>query len=351
MPPIASIPGTQSGGGGDGLIGGFNNLPTMVKIGVIGGGVGLAVFLYNRQKAGGSSSSNSASFGLPNTAIMLGSLQQGQLDLKGQVGSSYNDLSNQMASDTSQIQDNITGSTETLGQTLDMMSKSFTDSFANLQSNLTASQVANTQSILNAIGASTQTLAGDLAQRSDLLTQLIQGNDSAIAAALNSISQSQAAGFNQVTAQQNAEAAVIGALGNNVNSGQAAIISQLNQMQAGDIATTGTITSQLTSLGNFLGWQFYQIPNRYAAYIPGQGPGTANPMGGNVNVSGLFGPTNPTFNWGALNGRVLFSSTDNSYYSVNNGTVGVITPGQAQQMAGDSGAINTSLSLRNVIGQ
>jgi hypothetical protein len=309
---------------------GWSALPTMVKVGVIGGGVGLAVFLYNRQKAGGGggSSSNAASFGLPNTAIMLGSLQQGQLDLKGQVGQSTADLSNQMASDTSQIQDNITGSNELLGQTLSMMSQSFQTSFGTLQDNLTGHMDSNTNNIINAIGASTSTLSGDINQRSDLLSQLIGGNDNALAAAMGAMSNSISKGFSSVQTQQNVEAAAIGALGSNVSANQLNIIGQLQQLGANDMGLQADIMQM-----------FYSIPNRYTTTLsPGLDP--SNPF-----------PTSPTsgaFNWGSLNGSILFSTVDQAFYTVQNGKVLGASTSYAQANAGTNGPMNTGLSLKGV---
>ena len=37
--------------------------------------------------------------------------------------------------------------------------------------------------------------------------------------------------------------------------------------------TADDTNHDVNAIGSFLNWQFYQIPNRYAAYIPGQQPG------------------------------------------------------------------------------
>lgn len=273
MPQVATIPGTKSDGGGASEA--WSNLPTMAKIGVIGGGLGLAVFLYNRQKnGGGGGASSDMSYGLPNTAIMLGSLQQGQLDIKGQIGSSYADLSNQMASDTSQLQDSIIGSNLSLAQQLDMLSAVLGQSFTNLQNNLIDNQTTNTNTIIGAVGAGSAAILSDMHARNDLLSQLIQGNQNATNAAISALSQSIKAGFDTVTAQQNAEAAAIGALGSQVTSGQSSIIQQLQGLQQTDAALLASLNQ---------------------------------PSG--------------AFNWSLLEGKKLYSEPDQGWYTVSQGKV------------------------------
>jgi hypothetical protein len=316
----------------------------MGKIAVIGGGAGLMIFLYNRQKAGGGSTSDS-SFGLPNTAIMLGSLQQGQLDLKGQVGSGVNDLSNQMASDTSQIQDNITGSTETLGQTLSMMSTSLNSSFSNLQGNLLDSQTANTNTILNSIGASTASIQSDLNARGDLLSQLISGNQSAMQAAMKSIADSMNSNQNAIITQQNAESAALGALGANVSSSQSAIISQLNQLQSQDLRIGNILT---LNQSNYITQRVNQlVASGFGSTQALQTAQSEWSQGYAQSGNLAYGtPASSTFDWSALNGKVLFSNSDNSYYTVQNSQVFKTSSAWAQQNSGATGQVQTSLSLK-----
>jgi hypothetical protein len=149
---------------------------------------------------------------------------------------------------------------------MDAQTGTIQGSLTDLQNNIITNQNANTKSILDSLSA-----------RSDLLTQLINTNSGAEAAAFKAFQDSTAAGLGSIAAQQNAEMAAIGALGQNVTSQQQAIIGQIQGLQQ----TTAGIQAQNDALGRFLGWQFYQIPNRYAAYIPNQSPAQGN-VGSNV---------------------------------------------------------------------
>lgn len=54
----------------------------------------------------------------------------------------------------------------------------------------------------------------------------------------------------------------------------------VGQQQANSMLAN--VDQNVHGMQNFLGWEFYQIPNRYAAYIPWQGPGsgyTGGPVG------------------------------------------------------------------------
>lgn len=260
MPQSATLP---TGGGG-----GIGNMPTPVKIGLIGGGLGLAFFLYKRMGSGGGnvdSSSSDNAFGIPNTAIMLGSVQQELLDLKGQVGSGDASLA-----------DLLMGGFENMGAMNDAQTAAFQQGLLDLQSNVIARMDSNTQSILDSLSA-----------RSDALTELINTNSGAQAAAFKAFQDATAQGLSAIAAQHNAEMAAIGALGDNVSAQQQDIIGRiqildtrtqalqqtgnmtLNQLAGISSQVAGT-QADVQAIGRFLGWQFYQIPNRYAAYIPGQ---------------------------------------------------------------------------------
>jgi len=248
MPQSATLP--TSGGGG---MGGLGSLPTPVKIGLIGGGAGLAFFLWRRATSGGGASGgqlvsgDSTTYGIPNTAVMLGSLQQEMLDLKGQQGA-----------DTANLSDLLSGGFSNLGYMMDAQTGTIQGSLTDLQSAIINNQNANTKSILDSLSA-----------RSDLLTKLIQDNSGAEAAAFKAFQDSTAAGLGAISAQQNAEMAAIGALGQNVSVQQQAIIGQIQTLQG----QTTKLQSSVNQTGAFLGWQWYQIPNRYTAYInPGVNP-------------------------------------------------------------------------------
>lgn len=260
MPQSATLP---TGGG---AASGLDNIPTPVKIALIGGGLGLAVFLWRKSQSGGGTTEQDGSV-LPNTTIMLGSLQQEMLDLKGQVG--YGDLS---------IENLMAGGFGNIGSMIDSQTAAFQAGLTDVQKAVIDNQNANTKSILDSLSA-----------RSDLLTELITNNSGAEAAAFKAFQDSISTGLGAIAAQQNAEMAAIGALGDTVTTSQKDIIERLTGLQK---TTTGLavqgeaiskqvagVSAQTDSLGRFMGWQFYQIPNRYAAYIPGQSAGN---YGGNV---------------------------------------------------------------------
>src|SRR5215831_1632472 len=123
--PAVDIPSPDQAGSKQGF---GTGLPTPILLAVVGGGIGILVFLSKRS---GSNAGTGADKGtlLPNTAIMLGSLQQGILDLQGKVTTGNADLSSQ-----------LTGVGESLGTQMDaqtaMFQKTFADFSTNLQSQL-----------------------------------------------------------------------------------------------------------------------------------------------------------------------------------------------------------------------
>src|SRR4029077_15588117 len=135
MPSVdINSPSQSSMGGGKQGFG--TGLPTPVLLALVGGGIGLVVFLTRKS---GSNAGTGADKGtlLPNTAIMLGSLQQGVLDLQGQVSMGNADLSSQ-----------LTGVAENLGTQIDgqsaMIQQSFADLNTYLSSNFTSLQSSET---------------------------------------------------------------------------------------------------------------------------------------------------------------------------------------------------------------
>ena len=93
-------------------------LPLPVILIGIGGGLGLLTLVLRSSSGGGSSKNQTL---LPNTAVMLGSLQQGVLDLQGKVTMGNADLSSQ-----------LTGVGENLGAQIDTQSQAIQSSFTDL---------------------------------------------------------------------------------------------------------------------------------------------------------------------------------------------------------------------------
>jgi hypothetical protein len=240
-------------GGGNPVSG----LPLPVKLGLIGGGLGLAVFIWKRNAGGGSTDETDA-FGIPNTAIMLGSLQQGLLDLKGEVG--YGTVT---------ISDLVSGGFENLGAQIDAQTATWQQGLGVLQDN-----------IINNSNANTKTIVDSLKLGTDALSTLI-GNNAAAQKAINeSILNSLVNGFDAITTFHNAEMAGIGALGNNITAGQSAIIDRLK-----GVDTT----------------------------LAGIAAGVA---AGNLPKEVL-----PSLDWNMFNGKKIFSEADQGWYTVIDGVV------------------------------
>jgi hypothetical protein len=55
----------------------------------------------------------------------------------------------------------------------------------------------------------------------------------------------------------------------NTQALQGAVNANQNAILAAVQSSGASMSDMMTAIGRFLGWQFYQIPNRYQAYIPG----------------------------------------------------------------------------------
>jgi len=205
-------------------------IPTPVLLGIVGGGIGLVVFLMRKNSSGGGSPDPANSTLLPNTAIMLGSLQQGVLDLKGQVG--------QSAVDTQTI---MAGNQFSLTSQISALLKQGAD---NLSAVLAAGD-KNTAALAAAGVSQTAGLQTQFTASSDALTKLIGDNAAANTAANQSFADYVHAGFDSIFSQHNAEMAGVSTLGVQVTglSGQVGSV-------AGQVSSVG---SQLTGLAGIVG--------------------------------------------------------------------------------------------------
>lgn len=222
--------------------------------GAIAGVLGLVV-LVTRNSGGSSSSTTSAGTSI-NAA--LGSLQEEQMNLLGTVQAGAIANQNNFSSTQGQIADSTA-----------QILQSVTD-----QGAATKAQI---QGAVNTINANTNSSnQGNMAILTDYLNKLM-GSES------NILSQVQAVNEN-VT---NTSATTQQAVATNAQQTQAGINAMLQQIlgvsqQLSTMDQNSAATqSYVQAIGRFLGWEFYQIPNRYAAYIPGQGPGNAggSPIG------------------------------------------------------------------------
>src|SRR5215472_11549059 len=117
--PSVDIPTPDQSGSKEGF---GTGIPTPLLLAAIGGGIGLVVFLSRKS---GTPKDSSQGTLLPNTAIMLGSLQQGILQLQGDVTTGNADLSSQ-----------LTGVGENLSSQIDAQSAQIQQSFLGLNSYL-----------------------------------------------------------------------------------------------------------------------------------------------------------------------------------------------------------------------
>jgi hypothetical protein len=265
--PTVEMPVSQASSGG-GKQGFGTGLPTPVLLIAVGGGLGLVVFLMKRSGTPSSGQSGDKGTLLPNTAIMLGSLQQGILQLQGDVTMGNADLSSQ-----------LTGVGENLGSQIDTQSAAIQNAFADLNTYLGSNfnSIASSQdSLATAIAALNTQNVGLADSLTHIMADLYTAN-TGIAA-----TQTQMATMNAgITAGLTSLGQQLTTQGGQIQQNQsdlANILGGINAIQAGQSVTQ----SQIGAIGRFLGWEFYQIPNRYAAYIPGQEPGSNNPAGVSV---------------------------------------------------------------------
>jgi len=210
MPSVDISSPNQQGAGKEGF---GTGLPTPILLALVGGGIGLVVFLSRRT---GSNAGTGADKGtlLPNTAIMLGSLQQDLLNLRGDVTTGNADLSSQ-----------LTGVGENLGSQIDSQSGMIQQSFADLSTYLQGSlgTIQGEEDALSTaiagLGSQNTSLAQSMTTQMQHLfsmeTQLSQ-----VAGGLQGLSSGTSSGFsttlsyiNDIMSQQNAIQSQLTALG------------------------------------------------------------------------------------------------------------------------------------------
>jgi|SRR5215471_2637597 len=242
----------SSGGSKEGF---GTGIPTPILLALVGGGIGLVVFLSRKSGSNTGTGADKNTL-LPNTAIMLGSLQQGILNLQGQVSMGDADLSSQ-----------LTGVGETLGTQIDVQGGQIQQSFADLNTYL----AGNFQAIQGSEMALSTAIAGlgtQNASLADSLTQVLHGLQNIDTGMQNT--QNYVVGMNQgITAGLGSLGQQLTGVSGQIQVNQADLINVMAGIQALQNGQNAS-ASEVEAIGRFLGWQFYQIPNRYAAYIPGQ---------------------------------------------------------------------------------
>jgi len=254
---------TQSSSGGKEGFG--TGIPTPILLALIGGGIGLVVFMSRRS---GSNTGTGADKGtmLPNTAIMLGSLQQSLLDLQGQVSMGNADLSSQ-----------LTGVGENLGTQIDAQSAQWQQSFSDLNTYLGG----NFQTIASSEDALSQAIAGLGTQNAglaDSLTKALQ-NLQALDTGLHNMQDQSNSQYQGITAGLGSLGQQLTGVSGQVQQNSQDLVSVMSGLQA--IQNGQNLTQQqLKSIGAFLGWEFYQLPGRYTPTIPG----ALDPTGWGTNI-------------------------------------------------------------------
>jgi hypothetical protein len=222
--PAIDIPTSTNSGDAGSKGGAFGTgIPLPILLALVGGGIGLIVFLM-KQQGGGSSGSQNVGTGpnqntlLPNTAIMLGSLQDSLLNLQGQVSTGNADLSSQ-----------LTGVGENLGSQIDSQSAQIQQSFDALNTYLQNSMGTVTGNE-DALGQAIATLGTQNSSMADTLT-----------AEMNTLLGLQ----NQLTQTGTALQGQIGGLSSGASSGFSTTLAEIN----GIMAQQNAIQTQLTALG------------------------------------------------------------------------------------------------------
>lgn len=249
----------EGGGGKGGLFG--LGIPTPILLALVGGGVGLIVFLTSKANSAGSNAGGSSSSGtlLPNTAIMLGSLQQGVQQIQGDVTTGNANLSTQIDQGNQNLSDLVTGVGENLSAQIDTNAAAEQQAFSDLNTYLAQNfgNVAGADvSLSTAIaGLATQntSLADGLATTLSTVTG-IQGTDAQI---LN--------GVNQTINTQTVTTANLNALGQAIGMTQA----EIAQVESGLGGSIGTSKGEILTLAYALG-----KGQSVQQYLSGQGDQT-----------------------------------------------------------------------------
>ena len=189
----------------EGKAGFGTGIPTPILLALVGGGIGLIVFLSRKSSATDESQEGTL---LPNTAIMLGSLQQMVLDLQGTVSTGDADLSSQLS-----------GVGTNLGLQLDVQTGQINKGFADLSTYLQGSlgTLQGSQDALASAIAGLGTQNVGLAQSlSKILADLnqVQGGIAGIQGSVGTVQ----GGVNNILAGQNQTNSMLGQLGQNLTS-------------------------------------------------------------------------------------------------------------------------------------
>lgn len=243
---MADLPVAEGGrpGGGGGLAS-----HGVLLVGIAGVGI-LAVMLL---KGGSSTKSGTTAAGTSINAA-LGSIQEQELNLMGQVGSGFASTSTQIAGTQAALSQQMTDFNNSQLAAMSGMQQALSDQMNGIDSHLTSIDGSLTQ------------------QLSDVNNNVIANGQSVTA-----LGQSLTTYYNNLI---NAGATNTQALNNTWQAFYQSLMNAVANNGAAASAGANATQKMLSNIGSFLGWEFYQLPNRYSAYIPGSGPGY-----GNLNVA------------------------------------------------------------------
>lgn len=257
MPDASQLDlGPPSGGGGKGI-------PQWIMVvGAVAGIVGVVLLLKNSGGGGGTTAAGTS------INAALGSIQEENMNLLGTT------------------QAGIMQTNQNMGAGFNEMSSELSSGFGSINAGMTTGFM-NTQTSIGGLGSS---MNQQFTNTNGLIGQL--END--ISAQLTAFSGQTQYNFNNLSslvssgqasqAQYNAaENSLLSSIQNDVQSGLVGQ-QQANQLLSSVYAQGAVTQAGVSNIGSFLGWQWYQLPNRYTPYLPGSN--ASNPYG-NLNVSGI----------------------------------------------------------------
>ena len=231
--------------GGDVVTQKVGGLPLVLWVAGGAGVIGIFILMTHKGNNGASANqTNSVNALAPTEAEAFGTIEQQQQDVtnalttlgnnQSALGGSLSTLTGivtQQGSDNAAAFQNLVNGQNTIEQGQSSASDQATNYYNALLQNLT--------NYYNSLGTQINGVNSNVTAQA----QAQQGLMSALQTAINNLT---------------------GQVGTNQQQAQQWYQSLQQQIQSGQQLST----SQMNQIGSFLGWQFYQIPNRYTAYIP-----------------------------------------------------------------------------------
>lgn len=217
-----------SGGGGHNWL---------LIIGSIAGVAGLFLLLKNQGGSGTTAAGTSIN-------AALGSIQEENMNLLGTTQAGFQGAATDSANLSNQISSGFATSAAQVGGLQDQV----TNSFAGVSTSLNTinNNVTSTQGLIGALQSDIDNQLAGINSQLGAFSQQTNGNFANLMSTVQSGQASQAQVNNQVST-------LLTSIQQDVNAGK------VSQSQANDL---------LNSIQGFQIWEFYQIPNRYSAFVP-----------------------------------------------------------------------------------